>query len=117
MSSGASLLTGLDPTVRSYAQYALAIADYFGVPVTVTSGYRSIADQQKLYDNRASNPYPVNRPGDSSHNFGLGWDSSTPSQYMPAWIAIREYLGFRVADEQGDPVHAEVPNWRSYVSK
>lgn len=99
-------------TVQSYdGAYDLRVKG--GVRPVITSTYRSIAEQQKLYDARASNPYPVNRPGDSAHNYGLGFDSDVPEAWMPTWIQVRRYLGFRVPDN--DEVHAEVPDWRRLI--
>jgi hypothetical protein len=48
----------------------------------MSSGVRSIADQQRLYDNRASNPNPVAVPGTSKHERGLAVDigGMTPDQ-------------------------------------
>ena len=117
----------LQPWFREWVEYALAVMQYNtggqlmpdgsvrgGIRPTITSGYRSIADQTRLWNARASNPYPVARPGESAHNFGMAFDSSVPEAYKPTWKYIREYLGFRVPAD--DIVHAEVPNWRSYVS-
>lgn len=110
-------LSGLQPWLTPYHQYAAAIMSYLTngdvVPI-VTSTYRSYDQQAELYKTRAQNPYPVNRPGDSAHQFGLAIDSDVPDQYMPLWIAVRRYVGFRVPDN--DAVHGEVPNWRSLIS-
>lgn len=121
------LLNGLQPWLRPYAQYAV---DWFriltgghqdargrvvgGIEPTITSGYRSEAKQAELYKNRHTNPYPVNRPGDSAHNYRLAFDSDVPDAYMPLWIAVRRAVGFTVPDN--DEVHAEYPNWRSLLT-
>lgn len=101
------------------------MAEYYGVPVTVTSAYRTWEDQNRLYRNyrqclatgnfkkTEDCKYPANKPGDSSHNYGLAWDSVVPDHYWPWWTALRRYLGFHVPDN--DRVHAAVPNWRRYV--
>lgn len=49
---------------------------------SISSGYRSTADQQRLYDNRASNPNPVAVPGTSNHERGMAVDIAgmTPEQ-------------------------------------
>lgn len=108
------LSEGLQPWLVPYAEYAFQLMQhYYGVTPTLTSTYRTIQEQQQLYDKRASNPYPVNRPGDSAHNWGLAFDSDVPDAYMPAWIYIRQAVGFRVPEN--DEVHAEVPNWRSLI--
>lgn len=82
------------------------------VPVTTSTG-RSIAEQEALYAQRDTNPYPVNRPGDSAHQYGLAVDSDVPDAQQPIWRAVREYFGFRVPSN--DEVHGEVPGWRALV--
>lgn len=120
-------LAGLHPEVADRARYALDIADYYDVPVTVTSGHRSWAEQQRLYTNYrqcvaegrfGTGPdclYPANRPGDSSHNWGLAWDSTVPDWAQDWWDRVREWLGFEVLPN--DRIHAQVPNWRQYVDQ
>ncbi len=119
-------LRGLQPEVRRRADWALAVAKYYSIPVTVTSAYRSWNVQARLRRNYEqcvaegrfpSAPdckYPANRPGDSSHNWGLAWDSTTEPRYQPAWNAIRQWAGFEVLPN--DQIHAQVPNWRRLVS-
>lgn len=122
-------LRGLHPQVRERADLALSWATYYGLVVTVTSGLRTMAEQTALrarYEKCLTLPggvypgnpnpecrYPANRPGDSAHNFGMAWDSSVPANQLWIWTYLREYAGFRVPAD--DPVHAEVPNWRSFV--
>jgi len=122
-------LRGLDPAVRQRAELALSWAEAYGIPVTVTSGYRSWAEQTKLrqqfescisrgevISSSNSNPacrYPANEPGDSSHNYRWAWDSWVPAEWIPAWVWLRRYAGFTVPDH--DMIHAEVPEWRSYL--
>lgn len=123
-------LSSLHPEVRARVEWLLAVARANNIPVTITSTGRSSSSQaalrrnyldckaRGLYPSTASlSPgmsckYPANAPGDSSHQFGLSFDSVVPDEWLPAWTALREYAGFRVADEQGDPIHAEVPKWR-----
>lgn len=109
-------LRGLHPAVREAADYAIRWAEYYGIPVTVTSGYRTWEEQERLRQKwlRGENPYPVNAPGDSSHNWGLGFDSWVPEQYWPAWHYIRQAVGFRIYPDR-DRVHAEYPEWRQVV--
>lgn len=118
-------LRGLHGQVRERAELTLAWADYYGIPVTVTSAFRSLEHQRKLrarfegcvaegrFPSSPGCEFPANRPGDSGHNYGLAWDSVTSPEMQPAWNYLREYAGFRVPS--GDQIHAEVPNWRSYV--
>lgn len=126
MISGRSRLNGLNPAVRAAADWALSVADYYGVDVEVTSGYRSYQDQVKLYKNyveclrtgqmyqRGDCMYPANKPGDSAHQYGLAWDSVVAGQYQAWWNAVREYAGFQVLDN--DVIHAQVPDWRQYIT-
>jgi len=117
-------LGGLDRDVRDAAKWSLRWADYYGVPVTVTSGKRSWANQVKLRRNYekclargqfGKTPgcmFPANRPGDSAHNFGWAWDSTTSPQFQTWWDGVRSLAGFSVLPN--DRIHAEVPNWRNY---
>ena len=119
-------LHGLHRAVRDAAEWALSVAEYYGVPVTVTSGHRTWEEQQRLYANyvqclqegrMGQGPdclYPANRPGDSAHNWGLAWDSHVPGEYQEWWNQVREYIGFKVLEN--DVIHAEVPGWRGIVS-
>ena len=100
-------LAGLHPLVREAADWCLELADYYDVPVTITSGHRSWQHQARLRRNYEqclaegrfpSAPdclFPANRPGDSAHNFGLAWDSTTEPWAQDWWNAVREYAGFR----------------------
>lgn len=109
-------LRGLHPEVRPYAELAHQIATAYGIQPVVTSTFRSWVEQdalRKRYE-RGQSRFPANRPGDSSHNYGLSWDSWVPDEDMPLWIAIRRYVGFRVPER--DEIHAEVPDWRNYIS-
>jgi len=117
-------LSALDPEVRNAAEWALGWADYYQVPVTVTSGFRSWADQERLYTNYQQClaagrfgkdedcMYPANAPGDSAHNYGWAWDSVVPEPYQAWWDYVRRAAGFEVLSN--DLIHAQVPNWRQY---
>lgn len=120
-------LRGLHADVRDAAEWALKWADYYGVPVTVTSTLRPWEQQERLrrrWEAAGSPPScvrtatglvcPANRPGDSAHNYGLAWDSTVPDRYQDWWDQIRSLAGFRVPPN--DRIHAEVPNWRQFVS-
>ena len=62
---------GLAPAMLA----ALARADgLLGRPVTVVSGLRTRSQQEALWERRATNPYPVARPGTSDHERGLAID-------------------------------------------
>jgi hypothetical protein len=122
-------LRNLHPELQPYADYAIAWAKSLGITVTVTSVLRSTARQaelraqfegclargQQVYpenpDTRCR--YPANRPGDSSHEYGLAWDSDVEDRYQATWTAIRRAVGWTVP--ANDPVHAELPSWRNYL--
>ena len=117
-------LAGLDPIVRDAAALAVDVAEHFRIPVTVTSGYRSLQLQTKLRrrfekcvaQGRFPGPgcrFPANRPGDSAHNFGLAWDSTTSPRQQDNWNLLRRLVGFRVP--ANDLIHAEVPEWRGLL--
>lgn len=118
-------LRGMHPGVRPYAERAHRIAAYFGIPITVHSVKRSWESQARLRRNfercvregrYPSGPhcrFPANRPGDSSHQYGLSWDSTADPPNADLWREIREYVGFRVPAH--DAPHAEVPGWRQYI--
>lgn len=118
-------LSGLRSSVRANASWCLDVAQYYGVPVTVTSGHRTWAEQERLYRNyqqclAAGNmgrtpdcKYPANRPGDSAHNFGLAFDSWVEPHLQQWWNYVRRYAGFDVPSN--DLIHAQVPQWRKYV--
>lgn len=121
-------LAGLNAGLRPYADAALQWASYYGLKPVITSVFRGWTEQVDLRNRYerclASGPvhpgreagcrYPANQPGDSAHNYGLAWDSWVPAEQMPTWTAIRRWVGFRVPDH--DQVHAELPDWRSYVT-
>lgn len=119
-------LRGLHPALRPYAEYAITVANNYGVRPEVTSVYRSKAEQQELYDNyvrclregrfgkERGCMYPANRPGDSAHNYGLAWDSWVERQYQAWWDYVRRALGWEVP--ANDRIHAQLPNWRSYLT-
>jgi D-alanyl-D-alanine carboxypeptidase len=114
-------LRGLHPSVRERAELALSWAHRYGLSVTITSGYRSWAEQDRLHREylakRAAGKetWPANPPGHSSHNYGLAWDSWVPTEAeWWTWTYLRQMAGFRVPEH--DRPHAEVPNWRAYVT-
>jgi hypothetical protein len=130
-------LAGMHPELRPYAEYALRIADFNKIDVTVSSVARTRTEQQKLRDryeygvangyfgsivNGVDYRYPANQPGDSAHGYwrvdgqvgALAFDSVVSDEDLDAWNAIRAYVGFYL--QANDPVHAELPRWRSYVT-
>jgi hypothetical protein len=100
---GAGTATGLAPALRA----ALAAAEAaLGRPVPITSGYRSPARQQALWDRRATNPFPVARPGTSAHERGTAID--VPRSIAPSLAAVGPSIGLCRPLPTTDPVHFEL---------
>lgn len=100
---GAPVAAGLAPAM----QRAIAAAEAtLGRPVPVTSGWRSPAAQQALWDRRGSNPFPVARPGTSAHERGVAID--VPRSFAPALAAVGHQVGLCRPLPTSDPVHFEL---------
>jgi hypothetical protein len=108
------VLAGLQRPVRARAQMALDYARKLGVPVTVTSTFRSNTQQRLLYQRylNGSSRFPANPPGQSAHEYGLAFDSVVADPYREWWTRVREAFGFRVP--RNDWIHAEVPDWLTW---
>jgi len=115
MISGRLKLSGVHPEVRERAQWALGWAEYYGVPITVTSGFRSWEEQQRLYSTylQGQSRWPAAPPGQSSHGYGLAFDSTTDPRFQDWWTMVRQMAGFQVLEN--DIIHGQVPNWRDYA--
>jgi hypothetical protein len=86
---------------------ALARAEQIlGFELSIRSGFRSRADQQRLWDQRDANPYPVARPGTSMHERGLAVDIAIGQVSALAGIATDAGLCHPLP--QNDPVHFHV---------
>ena len=86
---------------------ALARAEQLlGQPVPITSGWRSTEAQAVLYENRATNPYPVAPPGSSMHERGLAID--VPADFVPRLAPIAPRAGLCQPYPADDPIHFEV---------
>lgn len=107
-------LAGLHPEVAERVRWCLDVAAYYDVPVEFTSGFRSLERQAELRADweAGRSRWPANRPGDSSHNYGLAWDSVVPEWAQAWWTYVRELAGFEVLPN--DVIHAQVPNWRRF---
>ncbi len=110
VSAGSATRTrqGLAPVMLA----ALARADkLIGESVPVVSGYRSPAHQQRLWDAREANPYPVARPGTSRHELGLAVD--VPLSFVSRLVEVASAAGLCHPLPGIDPVHFIVcPNPR-----
>jgi hypothetical protein len=101
--SGPGSREGLAPAMKA----ALARAEQLlGHPISITSGYRSRQDQERLFANRANNPYPVAPPGSSMHEQGLAVDVSPGA--VPDVARVGPRSGLCHPFPEADPVHFEV---------
>lgn len=96
--SGAT--AGLDPRLIA----AIGLAEgLLGEPVPIVSGLRSRADQERLWANRHTNPYPVAEPGTSMHERGLAID--VPLTFAPRLASVGPAVGLCRPLPSTDPVH------------
>lgn len=86
-----------------------ALAAQRGETWQVTSGLRTFAEQQRLYDNRASNPNPVARPGSSLHESGNAADVSINGRPIQSVIGAAELRAAGLEPLAGDPPHVQLP--------
>jgi hypothetical protein len=86
-----------------------ALAAQRGEHFTITSGGRSYAEQQRLWDARGSNPYPVARPGTSRHETGRAADVTIGGRAIQTVISADELRAAGLAPLAGDAVHVELP--------
>jgi len=98
--TGTGERAGLAPSMVA----ALAIADArLGRSVPITSGFRSRARQEELWENRASNPFPVAPPGASLHERGLAID--VPRDFIDDLLSVSAEAGLCQPLPATDPVH------------
>jgi len=86
-----------------------ALAAQRGETFQVTSGLRTVAEQQRLWDNRHSNPFPVARPGTSRHHDGEAADVTIGGRPIQDVIGAAELRAAGLAPLSGDAVHVELP--------
>ena len=101
--SRTSSRVGLDPALVEALRRA---EELLGVPVPITSGWRSRAEQQRLHDDRGSNPYPVARPGMSTHERGRAID--VPRAFAERLAAVAARAGLCRPWPTTDPIHFEL---------
>lgn len=74
----------------------------------VTSGHRTLEEQQRLWDGRHANPYPVARPGTSRHESGNAADVTIGGRAIQDVIPYAELVAAGLAPLRGDAVHVEL---------
>jgi hypothetical protein len=85
------------------------LASSRGETWTVTSGLRSIDEQQRLWDNRHTNPYPVAPPGMSRHLEGDAADVTINGRAIQDVVSYDELVRAGLSPLAGDAVHVELP--------
>ncbi|ETT45691.1 L-alanyl-D-glutamate peptidase [Paenibacillus sp. FSL R7-269] len=106
----AARLVGLHPVVKSAAE-ALIVRSYAcGVPILITQGLRTIAEQDALYAQGRTRPGAIvtnARGGESYHNYGLAVDFALllPNGSSVSWDMTRD------VDQDG------TPDWREVVQQ
>lgn len=97
-------LQRLDPSFQPWADWIYGVAKRFDLNPRVTSDFRSVAEQTRLYGAYISgrHPYPVAYPGCSWHNYGFARDMvvDDPDWLGAVWSAWGGQYGGR-----SDPVH------------
>jgi hypothetical protein len=93
---------GLQPVLQAAIARAEAL---LGRAVPISSGFRSYAQQAALWAARATNPYPVARPGTSMHERGLAID--VPSSFVATLRGVAVAAGLCQPLPESDPVHFE----------
>lgn len=94
---------GLTPAMTAAVARAGAL---LGLPVPITSGWRSPAQQAALWANRHLNPYPVAPPGTSMHERGLAID--VPRTFVATLRTVAAASGLCQPLPSSDPVHFEL---------
>ncbi|MEA2438836.1 MAG: D-alanyl-D-alanine carboxypeptidase [Thermoleophilaceae bacterium] len=86
-----------------------ALAARRGEHFHINSGLRTRAEQQRLWDNRGSNPYPVAPPGTSRHESGRAADVTIGGRDIQNVIGAAELRAAGINPLAGDSVHVELP--------
>jgi hypothetical protein len=79
----------------------------------VTSGLRTDVEQASLWANRASNPYPVARPGTSLHRSGIAADVTIGGRAIQDVVPAGELRAAGLEPLAGDAVHVELAGARA----
>ena len=98
----------LDTRFAPWARWLYQMAEYHRLRPRLTSTYRSVAHQERLYREylAGKRTYPVARPGCSQHNYGLAIDMVSDDN-KALGVLWRSVGGSWGGDR--DPVHFGVP--------
>lgn len=103
MSKSLSKLTGLLPVVRTATERLIQRSFAMGIPIVITQGLRTVAEQDALYAQGRTKPGKVvtnARGGYSYHNFGVALDFVLlmPDGKSVSWDTVRDGNGDKRAD-------------------
>lgn len=108
------------PELRPWATKLVDVAARAGVHPRVTSTFRTLAQQTKLYEiwKSGGSPYPVAVPGTSAHEFGYAFDLavSPDGANLNDLGSVWESWGGVWGGHYGDPVHFEFPGFAQTVT-
>jgi hypothetical protein len=74
----------------------------------ITSGLRTNAEQQALWDARHTNPFPVARPGTSNHEHGDSADVTVNGRPIQDVVPAAELVRAGIRPLAGDAVHVDL---------
>ena len=102
-SKSAARLVGLHPVVRLATEKLIELSFAAGVPIVITQGVRTIAEQDALYAQGRTKPGAIvtnARGGYSNHNYGVAVDFALllPDGRSVSWDMKRDGDGDRSAD-------------------
>jgi peptidoglycan L-alanyl-D-glutamate endopeptidase CwlK len=89
-------INGLHPSIRDRVRSFINDAASQGVFLRVTSGKRSWIEQQVLYNQGRTTPGDIvtnAEPGESTHNYGLGFDVVEMINGQPQWNGRWDKIG------------------------
>lgn len=103
-------MRGVDPVLAYYVEQLIALANYYGVQLRVTSARRSRAQQTKLYRAYISgqSALPAAPPGKSKHEYGLAVDMTAPFLEELNWAGQVWRSSGLTWGGSTDPVHFEL---------
>src|SRR4051794_21897405 len=87
-----------------------ALAAQRGEHFHITSGGRTYAEQDRLWNARGSNPYPAAHPGTSRHESGNAADVTINGSAIQTVISAQELHAAGISPLAGDAVHVELPS-------
>jgi LAS superfamily LD-carboxypeptidase LdcB len=85
-----------------------SVAAARGETWTITSGLRTHAEQQELWDARHTNPFPVARPGTSNHEHGNSADVTIGGRPIQDVVPAAELIRAGIRPLAGDAVHVDL---------